>query len=268
MKKWIAAILTAAALLSGSVSATYNVPEAYMGFSVADDWYIFSKNMENQELLDAVGLTADEVNESLVKSDCEYFITNPKAHSEIYVKVRDNEVTQEFYNILETEVDILLEEMERILRDAFSVDQFYYYPDEIVITPYSQMKFVTIPGTAQYDGKQFGMVYGFTFVNGKGVAFLMQVDTETPGESDVSMIQDIANSVSFTMINEKGETTAVHEDNKTVEEEKSQSSMQYIIGGFAALAFAALCLYLYHCIKHPNTKPKAVRKEDDEYSAD
>ena len=263
MKKWIAALLIAITLIPGTVSASYQVPEAYMGFSVPDGWFIFSKNMEDQTLLDAVDLTVDEVNESLVKSDCEYFITNPEKRSEIYVKVRNNALSDEFYNILETEDNILLEEMDRILADGFSVDQFDYLSGDVVITPYSQMKFVTIPGTAQIDGKRYGMIFGFTFVNGKGIAFMMQVDTDTPVESDIATMQDIASSVSFTVINEKGETSEPAQE-EAPEEEAAPNSFQYIIGGFAALAFAALLLYLYHCLKHPQSKPKAVKKEDHE----
>ncbi len=263
MKKWIAAFMIAIILVPGMVSASYQVPEAFMGFSVPDGWFIFSKNMEDQALLDAVDLTVDEVNESLVKSDCEYFITNPEKRSEIYVKVRSNALSDEFYNILETEDDILLDEMDRILADGFSVDQFDYLSGDVVITPYSQMKFVTIPGTAQIDGKRYGMIFGFTFVNGKGIAFMMQVDTDTPVESDIATMQDIANSVSFTVIKEKGEASEPAQEDLP-EEDVEPNSFQYIVGGLAALAFAALLLYLYHCLKKNKTKPKAVNKKDHE----
>jgi len=252
MKRWIAAVLMVITALGGcfTASASYSVPEAYMGFSVTEDWYVLSKNMEDEEMLEAMGITAEEVNETLVKSDCEYFIINPKEKSEIYVKVKKNAVSEEFYNIFETEDEILKAELDRILQDGFSVDQFHYLADDVIITPYAQMKFVTVPGTAQYDGKRSGMVLGFTFVNGSGIAFLMHTDTETPVESDIATVQSIADSVSFTVIKEKGEAQQTEE---AKEEEKAPNPFGYIVGGLGAIALAALCLYLIKRIQKPDT---------------
>lgn len=252
MKRWIAAVLMTMMVVGGSVSASasYSVPEAYMGFSVTEDWYVLSKNMEDEALLEAMGVTAEEVNETLVKSDCEYFIINPEEKSEIYVKVKKNPVAEEFYNIFETEDEILMQELDRILQDGFSVDQFHYLADDVIITPYAQTKFVVVPGTAQYDGKRSGMVIGFTFMNGSGIAFLMHTDTETPVESDVQVVQEIADSVSFTVVKDKGESQQTEEER---EEEKTQNPFGYVVGGMGAIALAALCLYLIKRIQKSDT---------------
>lgn len=264
MKKWIAAILMIGMIATTTVTsyASYNVPEAYMGFSVTEDWHVFSKNMEDSELLDAVGLTAEEINKSLLKSDCEYFITNPKEKAEIYVKVKKNAVANEFYNILETEDEILRNELDRILHEGFSVDQFDYLPEEVVITPYSQMKFVTVPGAVRYDGKRCGMVYGFTFVNGNGIAFMMQGNSETPTEKDMATISEIAGSVSFTVIKEKGEDIATEEQAENTA--PKQSKLQYIAGGFGAIALAVLCLYLIQHMRKNENKPETEKQEEYE----
>ena len=135
MKKLLTIFVLAAAMLCMGMNAvcSYEVPEAYMGFSVSDQWYVFSKNMTDETLLNTVGLTADEVNEALIKSDCEYFITNPTEDSEIYVKVKKNDLSYELYNILETDDQTIKNDLDRILKDGFSVDGFEYNPESVSI---------------------------------------------------------------------------------------------------------------------------------------
>ena len=217
-----------------------------MGFSVTDDWYVLSKNMEDEQLLDAMGVTAKEVNETLVKSDCEYFILNPKEQAEIYVRVKKNQVSDAFFNISETEDEIIQAELDTILRDGFSVDRFEYAPEHVIISPYAQMKFVIVPGTTQIDGKQSGMVFGFTFMNGSGIAFMMQTNTEMVTEAHIQTVQDIAASVSFTVVKEKGQP---QEAEQTAEENSVLNPVGYITGGLSALALAALCIYLIKRIR-------------------
>lgn len=270
MKKLIAAILAACCLTTSVLPAlaSYSVPEAYMGFSVSDDWFIFSKNMKNDTLLDAVDMTVGEVNEALVSSDCEYFITNPTKKAEIYVKVKKNPVADEFYNISGTEDAILQAELDRILKDGFSVDQFTYLPEAVRITSFVQMKFVTIPGTVTYDGNNVGMVFGFTFVNGNGIAFMMRVNSTAPTEEDIQTVLDIANTVSFTVVKDKGEETPAPENETETEKADSPKPLPYIAGGFAALLLAAACLYLIPRIKRQSVDPEMENDEYDETDDD
>ena len=270
MKKLIAAFLLAFCLTASTLPAfaSYSVPEAYMGFSVSDDWFIFSKNMKNDALLEAVDMTVGEVNEALVSSDCEYFITNPTKKAEIYVKVKKNAVADEFFNISKTEDEILLTELGRILKDGFSVDRFTYLPENVRITNFAQMKFVTIPGTVEYDGNAVGMVFGFTFVNGNGIAFMMRVNTTEPTEEDIQTVLDIANTVSFTVIKEKGEDAPKKPDAEGVEADTSKKPLPYIAGGFLALLLAAACLYLIPRIKRQDTELEMENEEYDETDDD
>lgn len=257
MKKLIAAVVLIMTVLTGTFGVrAYDVPEAYMGFSVSEGWYAFSKNMTDTALLEAVDLTADEVNEALVNSDCEYFITNPEENAEIYVKVKKNELSQELYNIIEAEDQMIMDHLDRILKDGFSVDQFEYDPAGVTVTAYPQMKFITVPGTVLYDGAKHGMIFGATFVNGNGIAFMMYLDQETVGEQHLSAFSEIASSVSFTQIKEKGEAQA--ED--SAQTEIGQSALQYIAGGFGGVALVALILYLIGRIKKSE---KAGENEED-----
>ena len=261
MKKLFTAFVLTAAMLCFAMGTafSYDVPEAYMGFSVSDQWYVFSKNMTDDALLNAVGLTADEVNEALFKSDCEYFITNPTEDSEIYVKVKKNDLSYEFYNILETDDQTIKNDLDRILKDGFSVDGFEYNPESVSIVPYSQMKFITVPGTVQFDGKKHGMVFGATFVNGNGISFLLYLNKEAAGEADLKTMSDLAGALSFTVIKEKGESgEAFNTDSKNGEKEKPESALSYIAGGLGGLALVALCLYFIDRIK------KSERREDHE----
>ena len=266
MKKIITAFLLAFCLTSGTLPAfaSYNVPEAYMGFSVSDDWFVFSKNMKNDALLEAVDMTVGEVNEVLVNSDCEYFITNPTKKTEMYVKVKKNPVADEFFNISKTEDEILLAELGRILKDGFSVDQFTYLPEEVRITNFAQMKFVTIPGTVEYDGNAVGMVFGFTFVNGNGIAFMMRVNSAAPTEEDIQTVLEIANTVSFTVMKEKGEEAPVAPDAENQDADAPKKPIPYIAGGFLALLLAAACLYLIPRIKHQDTELEMENEADNE----
>lgn len=257
MKKLFTAFVLTAAMLCFALGTafSYDVPEAYMGFSVSDQWYVFSKNMTDDALLNAVGLTADEVNEALIKSDCEYFITNPTEDSEIYVKVKKNDLSYEFYNILETDDQTIKNDLDRILKDGFSVDGFEYNPESVSIVPYSQMKFITVPGTVQFDGQKHGMVFGATFVNGNGISFLLYLNKEAAAEQDLKVMSDLAGSLSFTVIKEKGNDEMLNTDG---EQETPESALSYIAGGLGGLALVALCLYFIDRIK------KTERREDHE----
>lgn len=242
-------ILVAAALcFAGNTAIAYEIPEAYMGFSVSDQWYVFSKNMTDDALLNASGLTADEVNEALVRSDCEYFITNPTEKSAIYVKVKKNDLSYEFYNISETDDQVLKDNLDRILTDGFSVDGFEYNPENVVISSYSQMKLITVPGTVTYDGKKHGTVLGVTFVNGSGIGFVLYLDRESAGETALQTMSDLADSISFTVIKNKGVENNL-DGGQDKENTKTKSVGSYISGGLGGAALVALCFYLIVGIK-------------------
>ena len=255
----IAMILISFCVNTFSVSAI-DAPEAYMGFSVPDEWYVFSKNMTDRALLDAVGLDADEVNRSLVKSDCEYLILNPENNSEIYVKIKKNQIAQELYNLSNVDDEIIQTNIGNILKNGFSVDGFTYESTEVRITSYAQMKFVIVPGTVIYDGKSHGLVLGFTYINGSGIGFILYLDKDVAGEKDLQAITELANSLTFTVIRDK--TTDVHLEEE--EENTSDSALAYIAGGLGGIALIALCLYLINGIKRSENVEKSNANTENE----
>ncbi len=258
MKKCIIAVLLAVFAFGGVISAgASNLPESYMGFSVSKDWYTFSKNMTDTDLLESVDLSAEEVNKALTNSDCEYYIVNPEENAKIYVKVKKNDLSLELYNITEAEDEMILGNLDRILKDGFSMDGFWYDAANATVTEYPQMKFITIPGTVQYDGKTHGMIFGATFVNGNGIAFLMYLEEESVSEQNLSTFSELASSVSFTQIKEKSQVV-LEEDAKKTEEKPGK--LQYITGGFGALALVALILGLIARMRKPE---KAGENETD-----
>lgn len=242
-----------------SVSAI-DTPEAYMGFSVPDEWYVFSKNMTDRALLDAVGLDADEVNRSLVKSDCEYLILNPENNSEIYVKIKKNQIAQELYNLSNIDDEIIQTNIGNILKNGFSVDGFTYDSADVHITSYAQMKFVIVRGTVMYDGKSHGLVLGFTFINGSGIGFILYLDKDVAEEEDLQAITELANSLTFTVIRDK--TTDVYLDEE--KEKVSDSALAYIAGGLGGIALIALCLYFIHGIKRSESVEKSNENTENE----
>ncbi len=240
----IAMILISLFVNTFSASAI-DAPEAYMGFSVPDEWYVFSKNMTDRALLDAVGLDADEVNRSLVKSDCEYLILNPENNSEIYVKIKKNQIAQELYNLSNVDDERIQTNLDNILKNGFSVDGFVYDSADVHIASYAQMKFVIVPGIVMYDGKSHGLVLGFTFVNGNGIGFILYLDKDAAEEEDLQTITELANSLTFTVIRDK--TTDVYLDEE--EEKVRDSALAYIAGGLGGIALIAFCLYFIFGIR-------------------
>lgn len=262
MKKIISTILMTLITLSLLISpaSSFDVPEAYMGFSVPENFYVFSKNMTDKALLDAVDMTVKEINEALDKSDCEYMIISPEVSGSIYVKVNKNELSYELYNISETEDHIITESVERILEDGFSVDKFQYNPEDITIKTYTQMKFLIVPGTVLFDGKQHGMVFGATFVNGNGIGFIMYLEEDTFHPEDIKFMEEIASTLSFTVIKEKGSQEILAVQN----EEKQLDAISYIAGGLGGVAMIALCFLLISKTR----KTDRLEEEEDENRED
>jgi len=256
MKKLLAIVMISIFLCGNMLFASaYEAPEAYMGFSVPEEWYVFSKNMTDNALLDAVGLNVDEVNRALVKSDCEYLILNPDNNSEIYVKIKKNQIANELYNLSNIDDETIQNNIDHILKNGFSVDGFFYETTDVRIHSYAQMKFVVVPGTVRYDGKSHGLVLGFTFINGRGIGFILYLDKEVAEEDDLQAITELANSLTFTVIRDK--TTDVYLDEE--EEKTGDSALAYIAGGLGGIVLIALCLYFIHGIK----KSERVEKNNE-----
>jgi len=256
MKRMIVALLLCIVTVCGSTATafSYASPESYMGFSLSKDWYIFSKDETDAVLLDAVGLTAQEVREHLENSDCEYFITNPKENAEIYVKVQENALSKELFNILETEDQIIQDDIARILQDGFLMDGFLYDAEQVALTAYPQMKFITVPGSVHIDGKTYGLLFGGTFVNGAAISFTMRVDADVVTEQNIKTMQELASTVLFTVIEERNDASIEKAQNS----EKPQTAAQYIAGGFGGMLLVALCLYFIGKIR------KTERTEEDD----
>lgn len=247
MNKKLMVVVTTLIFLCSNIFSVlaYEEPDAYMGFSVPEQWYVFSKNMTDVALLDAVGLSADDVNRALVKSDCEHLILNPEDNSEIYVKIKKSEIAHELYNLSNVDDEIIQNKLDDILKDGFSVDGFSYEPIDVKIVPYAQMKFVIVPGTVMYNGTSHGLIFGFTITNGSGIGFILYLDKNVAEEDDLNVLTELASSLTFTVIRDK--TTDVYWDE--TDDSTSNGALTYITGGFGGIALIALCLYFFHGIK-------------------
>ncbi len=235
MKKILAVLMLAVTITTQSITAfAQNTPEAFMGFSVTEDWLIFSKDMTDTSLLESIDMTKDEVNKILDNADCEYFLSNTKKNQRVYLKVEKNDLSDEFYNISKTNDKYLRENADRILEDGFSVDGFVYDSEDITFTKNSQMKLMTIQGIIDTGRKKEAMLLGATFVNGSGIAFMMHTDEIT--EETINDFNEIAGSISFTVIREKG-----GEDRGTG---TSQTALKYIAGGLGVLVLAGILIVL------------------------
>ena len=101
--KRIFAVLLALVVLISTYCVSAATDEAFMGLSATGDWYIFSKNMENKELLNAVDMSAREINQILENTRSESMFVNAKTKAVIYVKVDDNNKSRELWNISKTD---------------------------------------------------------------------------------------------------------------------------------------------------------------------
>ena len=252
MKKILSVFLTI--LITISCYACVFATDTFMEFSVSDDWFVFSKNMEDTEFLDKVVMTKEEVNETLENSDCEYFLTNPQKKQQVYVKVCKTEYTYELYNISEFDDKYLCDNLDKILKEVFSVNNFTY--DEALFNHGDQMKMITVPGTVVTNGEEKGLVLGVTFINGSGIGFIMKTDGTVPTDDDRKAFEELVSSVSFTSIKEKDDTVQFND----IREEKSQDALSYITGGLGAILLVGLCYYLIERMR------KTEKSDDDESS--
>jgi len=239
MKNKAATILLLIIMIFTSTSAfAQNEPEAYMEISATEEWGIFTKNMQDEELLLSVDKSVDEINELLTSTGSESVIINKNTGAQVYVKVAKNDLSYELWNISESDNEYIKENLKRIVYDAFLMDAFNYQDEDVKIDDYAYMKFVTIPGSAYLNADAHGVIAGGTVVNGNAIVFTMITKDMKPTEDEISAIGDIAKSVSFTVIKEK--TKEVPADGKQGE----RDVFSYILGGFGALVLIIFCVYM------------------------
>ena len=147
-------VLVLAIIMLISMGRIVCAEDAYMGFSVSDGWYVFSRDMKDTEFLKSLDLTTAEVNEILDNSGCRYLLSNPAKDCEIYVKVSENDLSYDLYNLAEQTNEHLMENLRKILYDGFTMKGLNYNDAGVVISDYPQMKFVTVPGSTFYDDKK------------------------------------------------------------------------------------------------------------------
>ena len=259
MKRLLCAIIAAIMMFGTGVTAF--AEDAYMGFSVSEDWYVFSCDMNDTELLKSLDLTVSEVNDTLEKSGCKYLLSNPKKNCEIYVKVSENDSSYELYNLAEHTNEYLMDNLRRILYDGFVMKGLNYNDAGVTISDYPQMKFVTVPGSTFYDDRKHGIVFGGTVVNGSAVGFTMYLKGEEASDEDVAIMQEVARTVTFTIIKDKSEDSP-----QSVIQEESQNALEFMVGGFAALILIVFCVYMIDRLRHKDKEEEVAENKEDEKS--
>jgi len=237
MKKILTLIMTMLILVMGTLVAF--AEDAYMGFSVSEDWFVFSRDMKDERLLQSIDMSAARVNEILENSGSDYLLINPSKNRDIYVKVESNDLSYEYFNLKESTDEHLMQNLRELVYDAFLLKGFNYNDAGVVITDYPQMKFVTVPGNTFYDDGKKGILFGGTVVNGKAIGFTMYLDSDEATDEDVELMQEVASTVTFTIIKDKSEVSP-----EKVTEEKSQSAFEFMVGGFGAIVVIIICVYV------------------------
>lgn len=228
-----------------------DVPESYMEISASNDWAIFTKDMDDKDLLSSVDKTKEEINDILSSSGSESLIINKKTGAQIYLKIEKNELSNELWNICDAENSDLQSRLKEIVYDAFKMGTFDYQDENTTINDYVYAKFITIPGTAYINEKAHGVIAQGTVVNGNSIVFTMVTKDTKPTDEEISAVSEIAQSVSFTVIKEK--TNYVKPDE--IKEEKDV--FHYILGGFGALVLIIFCVYVI-------MRMRSTDKEDEE----
>lgn len=243
-------------MVFGNLSCfSQNVPQSYMEISASSEWGIFTKDMDDKELLTSVGKTKEEINEILTSSGSESLIINKKTGAQVYVKVVKNDLSYELWNIYDARSDDIKTKLKQIVYDAFMMGTFDYQDEDVMINEYPYTKFITIPGTAYISEKAHGVIAEGTIVNGNSIVFTMITDDIKPSDEEISAVSELAKSVSFTVIKEKTDIVKTNE----IKEEKDV--FHYILGGFGALVLVIFCVYVI-------MRMKSTDKEDEEEIAE
>lgn len=253
MKKVFALTIAVLILVMSSLCAF--AEDAYMGFSVSEEWFVFSRDMKDENLLKSIDMTASRVNEILENSGSKYLLINPTKNRDIYVKIDDNEVSREYFNFKETTDDNLMKNLRSLVYDAFSLRGFNYNDAGVVISDYPQMKFVTVPGNTFYNDGKKGILFGGTVVNGKAIGFTMYLDSDEVTDEDVALMQEVASTVTFTVIKDKSEASP-----EKITEEKSQTAFEFLVGGFGAIVVIVVCIYVIERMRNKDEE----EQEDEE----
>lgn len=256
MKRLVCAI-TALIMMFGVGSVTF-AEDAYMGFSVSEEWYVFSHDMSDTELLKSLDLTPAQVNETLDNSGCEYLLSNPAKDCEIYVKVNETDLSYQLYNLAEHPNEYLMDNLRNILYDGFSMKGLNYNEAGVTISDYPQMKFVTVPGSTFYDDKKHGIVFGGTVVNGSAVGFTMYLEDEEVEDEDIATMQEVASTVTFTVIKDKSEDSP-----QAVIEEESQNALEFMVGGFGAIIVIVFCVYMIERLRHKDNEEGPTEEKEE-----
>ncbi len=263
MNKIIKSLILTFLLVCLGTCSVYSegINDSFMELTLPNDWYIFSKNMDNEALLDAAGVTKEDINKILTDSDCEYYMINPENKSEIYVKVKKNDFSLDIFNIYEYDDENILDNLDAFLYDFFLMDGFDYNAENVIINDYSQFKFVTVPGSFMYNGEKHGMVLGATFVNGNGIGFMLYLEGETVNDKNMKTMLEIADTLSFTVIKDKGDAGMENNPGAPVFDTKT-----YIISGMGGVILIALCIYLFGKIKNSEKNDEINQNSEDEIS--
>ena len=255
--KRLAGVILAVMMMLGVGCTTY-AQDAYMGFSVSEEWYVFSRDMNDTELLKSLDLTPTQVNEALDNSGCSYLLSNPAKDCEIYVKVNENDLSYELYNLAEQTNEYLIDNLRNILYDGFSMKGLNYNEAGVIISDYPQMKFVTVPGSTFYDDRKHGIVFGGTVVNGSAIGFTMYLENEDVRDEDIATMQEVASTVTFTVIKDKSEDSP-----QASVEEESQNALEFMVGGFGAIVVIVFCVYMIERLRHKDKEEEPTEEKGE-----
>lgn len=234
------------------------LPESYMEISASNEWAIFTKDMDDKDLLLSAGKNKEEINEILASTGSESLITNKKTGAQIYLKIEKNELSNELWNICDAEDDGIKSNLKQIVYDAFKMENFDYQDEDITINDYQYTKFITIPGTAYVDEKAHGVIVSGTVVNGNSIVFTMVTKDIKATDEEIRAVSEIAQSVSFTVIKEKKDFIKADE----IKEEKDV--FHYILGGFGALVLIIFCVYVIMRMKTTDKEDEQITEEKEE----
>ena len=258
MKRLFAALLALVIIIGTSCVATA-ADEAFMGLSATGDWHIFSRNMEDEALLDAVGMSAREINKVLENTSSESIIVNAKTNAVIYVKLYENDKSKALWNISQTDDAYLLQNLNDILHNGFLVHELDYKTEDVKIsTANPDFKQIIVPGSTNVSDSVHGMVISGTFVNGKAVAFVMETKGDAPTEEEISALEEVTGGIEITKIRDKSEKSSEEES------QNKESISQYVIGGLIALVVVVLCAVAMTKMKNNDEEQEDNEETDNE----
>lgn len=180
MKKVVFSLLMLLGMPLMTQAATFEVPSADMSFTLADDWYVFTRdNLEDNTDLEDLEITAEDMQDYLLEYDL-YVDAFTEDYDFFVYKTATEDVGS-----LPDYYDFELEEFATSIMNTYGADSYEIYDNDY--------KYIRI----EYFESDYYVIDYFTIIDNQYYILSIQKLDEEFSDSERQMMQDIVDSVQF-----------------------------------------------------------------------